>query len=185
MVNATCLRLASGGQLVREPRAGLLINQWPSGMVPEMVLTPISTQSEIQPLPWFWEGNVQAAVVDYLVRSGWSIHRVADTASHEAGHDIEAERDDAKLWVTAKGFPSPTARTQPATQARHWFAGAILDIALWRQEAPQNVQLGVALPEFQTYQSLAERTRWLASAAPFAYLWVAQSGTVRSDLHGT
>lgn len=41
---------------------------------------------------WFWEGNVQAAVVRHIAAEGWDIRRVADTASRERGVDIEESR---------------------------------------------------------------------------------------------
>jgi hypothetical protein len=43
--------------------------------------------------PWFWEGNVQAAVVHQLASDRWHIRRVADTAIRERGVDIEADRE--------------------------------------------------------------------------------------------
>ncbi len=57
---------------------------------------------------WWWEGNVQAAVGRHLAADGWSIRRVADTASRERGVDIEANRDSGQLLVQVKGYPSAT-----------------------------------------------------------------------------
>lgn len=116
---------------------------------------------------------MQAAVVRHLVHTGWSIRRVSDTARREAGKDIEAQRAGTVLWVSVKGYPEGTARTTPNTQARHWFAGALFDIVLWREESPE-ARLAVALPQRPTYENLAARTTWLKRAAPFAYLWVAE-----------
>lgn len=57
---------------------------------------------------WFWEGNVQAAVVRHLAAERWDIRRVADTASRERGVDIEAVLDGTQLLVEVKGYPSTT-----------------------------------------------------------------------------
>ena len=41
----------------------------------------------VTPQDWFWEGNVQSAVIQHLVTQGYKIMSVADTASHQAGKD--------------------------------------------------------------------------------------------------
>ncbi len=123
---------------------------------------------------------MQATVVAHLVGNGWTIRRVANTSIREHGHDIEAERDNVILWVTVKGFPERTPKTQPATQARHWFADALFDVILRRQEAPSNVSFAIALPVFQTYETLAARTEWLSHTVPFTYFWVTELGVVQN-----
>lgn len=55
---------------------------------------------------WYWEGNVQAAVVAHLSGQGSSSVRVADTASRERGADIVARRGQQRLVVEVKGYPS-------------------------------------------------------------------------------
>jgi hypothetical protein len=40
---------------------------------------------------WFWEGNVVRAVAKHLTDNGWTIERVADTASGQAGPDVQAK----------------------------------------------------------------------------------------------
>ena len=110
----------------------------------------------------------------HLGRDGWTIRRVVNTGSRETGKDIEAERDGIALWVTVKGFPTGTARTPAPTQARHWFAQALFDVILWRQE-DATAEIAVALPAMTTYQRLAERTRWFKSAATFSYIWVTEN----------
>ena len=81
---------------------------------------------------WFWEGNVQAAVADYLVGDGWTIEQAADTASRARGIDLLASKDGRSLAVEVKGYPSTTyvrgeqqgmpKRTNPTNQAPKWFA---------------------------------------------------------------
>jgi hypothetical protein len=127
--------------------------------------------------PWFWEGNVQARIVENLERSGYTIGHTENTATREAGTDIVARSADGRvLWVTVKGFPEKSA----LVQARHWFAGALLDVALYRGVEPR-IELAVGLPDFQTFRTLVSRVTWLMSVVPFSVFWVAESGTVRMD----
>lgn len=125
--------------------------------------------------PWHWEGHVQARVVDSLKDRGWDIVSTSDTASRAQGVDVIARKGGTELWVSVKGFPVATPKTQPALQARHWFAGALFDMILYRGES--SVQLAIALPAgFVTYETLARRTAWLRKSTPFSILWVNESG---------
>ncbi|MDF2627282.1 MAG: hypothetical protein K0R39_1113 [Symbiobacteriaceae bacterium] len=128
--------------------------------------------------PWYWEGNVQARIVDYLVQAGYSIRRIADTASKEVGKDVVAVGPDGReLWVSVKGFPTPKGSTN--VQARHWFAHAIFDMVLYRGEN-STVDLAIGLPDgYKTYQSLAERVHWFRRSVPLRIYWVSESGQVR------
>ena len=67
--------------------------------------------------------------------------------------------------------------SQPSTQAGHWFSNALFDIVVWRGEDP-DVGLAMALPDFQRYRALAEKTEWLQSAARSSFLWVKENGSV-------
>jgi hypothetical protein len=182
-----CHRLAANGLITRERKGGTIINRAHLNdggglFLPELVevsTTPLQLENPSGPRAWSWEGNVQAKVVAFLAHDGWMIRRVANTATREAGRDIEAERDGVTLWVTVKGFPSNAKKGLAPTQARLWFASALFDVVLWRNESP-TAQIVVALPTFLTYQRLAERTLWFESAAPFSYLWVSEVGEVLS-----
>lgn len=127
---------------------------------------------------WSWEGNVQAAVVKWLVHRGYTIRSVANTESREAGKDIVAVGPEGRrLWVSVKGWPE----SSPNTQARHWFAGALFDLVLWRGE-DHEVELGLALPGgYATYHNLAPRCTWLRSAMPFSIYWVSETGEVTAE----
>ena len=125
--------------------------------------------------PWFWEGNVQATVVDYLASDGWIVSRQANTASKEPGKDIELERGGTSLWVTVKGFPEGTQRTRPSTQAQHWFKDALFDVIRWREENKASL-IAVALPAMPTFRNMAMRTTWFQAAARFSYIWVTETG---------
>lgn len=58
---------------------------------------------------WFWEGNVQAAIVTHLAAAGYRVKQVVDTASKAQGVDILAQRG-GQVWVTVKGYPRPGVR---------------------------------------------------------------------------
>ena len=117
---------------------------------------------------WHWEGNVQNAVVADLVGRGWTIVRVADTKSREHGHDVVAERGPERVIVEVKGYPSSRyvsgekagqrKPTSPNTQARHWFAMALLAGATMRSSEADS-EVALALPDFTTYRNLTDRTR--------------------------
>ena len=124
---------------------------------------------------WYWEGNVQDKIVEFLRTKGYEIIHAADTASREPGVDIEAtDPSGQRLLVTVKGYP----RKSQNTQARHWFSQAVFDIVLYKQEYP-DARLAIGLPMgFQTYENLAPRMAWLKSTAPFHIYWVRKDGTV-------
>src|SRR5690349_1083297 len=53
---------------------------------PRVAAPPSMTASELGGRKdWFWEGQVQAAVVRFLAADGWKIESVADTASKAHG----------------------------------------------------------------------------------------------------
>ena len=116
---------------------------------------------------WFWEGNIQAALVRHLANDGWRIRRVADTHSREHGVDIQADRGDIRLLVEVKGYPSATYLNGPnegqkknfgvGAQARTYFGNAVLTGLLMRSD---NVDARVVLvfPALATFQNLARRS---------------------------
>jgi hypothetical protein len=143
---------------------------------------PTSQQPVAAPVdcerPWYWEGNVQAVAAAWLEAQGWVITQAADTATRAPGVDLVARRlPDKELWVTVKGWPESC----PHTQARHWFAGVLFDLVLYRNEN-SHLYLAAALPDgYATYRNLAERTTWLRRTMPFTLIWVAADGKVRSE----
>ncbi|MNR86722.1 hypothetical protein D3C72_175770 [compost metagenome] len=154
-------------------------------VIPSVGMVQLSIPSQPKEIPyhaqpWFWEGNVQASLAAWLVDNGYSIQSVANTATKEAGKDIIAvDSEGTELWITVKGYPNATERTNPSTQARHWFCGAIFDLVQYREER-KDVALAAAFPDgFTTYRNLAERTTWLKEAAPFSLFWVAEDGHVK------
>jgi hypothetical protein len=145
---------------------------------PGVPVQPVSPQREISERRWYWEGHVQSSLVRWFREHGYAIEQEANTATHEAGKDIIATAPDgAPLWVSVKGFPDRSTHVQ----ARHWFAGALFDLILYRNER-KDVRLALAFPDgFTTYRSLAARTAWLRTSMPFTIYWVSESGEVRTE----
>lgn len=116
-----------------------------------------------RPADWFWEGNVQDAVVAWLIGQGWHIDQLANTARRDRGHDIEASKGTHRLIVEVKGYPSTAyrdprradevKRTQPSLQAKHWLADALLKSIRIRALSPQ-AEVAIALPNFPRYRKL-------------------------------
>ena len=94
---------------------------------------------------WHTETRVQAMVVAYLVRDGWQIMSVADTARRERGIDVIAARQADTLAIEVKGFPGrgfadprrrdEKKRAHPNGQATGWYGRAILAAMLTRFSA--------------------------------------------------
>ncbi|RSM48482.1 hypothetical protein DMB66_46210, partial [Actinoplanes sp. ATCC 53533] len=84
---------------------------------------------------WPWEGAVQAVFVDALQHHEWLITATADTATKAPGVDVLAIKGNRQLGAEVKGWPSTgyadprraaeVKRTQPSTQAGHWFSQAL------------------------------------------------------------
>ena len=130
---------------------------------------------------WHWEGNIQDRLVTWLEQKGWTIRSAADTAAKTAGKDIIVECDGRTLWISVKGYPRGTPKTNSATQARHWFCHALFDLVLYRDES-DSAELALGLPDgFVTYPNLADRVTWLRAHLPFTIYWVSKTGKVRSQ----
>jgi len=120
------------------------------------------------PSDWYWEGHVQTVMVSYLRREGWTVTAESNTAIRARGDDIAATRDGRQLVVEVKGYPSvgyrdprrdgEVKRTNPALQAKHWFADALLKLVRIRGTRSQWAA-AMAFPEAPRYRSLIEETR--------------------------
>lgn len=123
----------------------------------------------------------------YLATTGWSVTSVADTATKEHGLDIVARRDSTVLGVEVKGYPSrfyaDTARapqpkpTQPPTQARVWYASAVLAAMRLRGKRP-GMQAVIALPDVHTYRAFVADTAWSLEQCTIQVWWVSEDGAV-------
>lgn len=131
--------------------------------------------------PWFWEGNVQRVLVGWLQGSGWSIQSTANTAAKSPGKDIVAVQRDRHLWVSVKGYPEGLKKTNPSTQARHWFSHAVFDLIRYRSEHA-DVELAIGLPDRGvTYAKLAARSLWAFKQLPARIYWVSEAGSVTEE----
>jgi hypothetical protein len=138
---------------------------------------------------WHTEARVQSSIVRSLVADGWEIVSVADTAAREHGVDVLARRGGEQLAIEVKGFPSrnyadparagETKRTQPSTQAKHWYAQAVLTAMLTRSRRPQHRSV-VALPDFPRYRELYRETMGSLHLTGVEVWWVHRSGTVEA-----
>jgi hypothetical protein len=183
-VNDRCRKLAAAGLIERreiEPNRFRNFYTGPAGQ-PKPAGRPIKPGTVPSPpaIPdraWYWEGNIQAKLVQFLVLDGYEILRVADTASRETGKDVIARKGGRELWASVKGRPTGTERTNAATQARTWFQNAFFELAVWRGEDPKAAVL-LAMPDYVTYRTLATRISWLKPTLQFNIAWVSENGSV-------
>ncbi len=179
-VNQRCRRLELFGKLTRRSVDGKIRN-FVNGVAPFAQGMVVRPEVALTERPRFWEGNVQSAVVDYLSARNYRIVSVADTASRQQGKDIVAVApSNDTLWVSAKGYPAGTERTNPRTQARHWFAHALFDLILWHGDDASKA-LALALPDRTTYRSLARRAGWFLASLDACVYWVAEGGSVTPE----
>jgi hypothetical protein len=118
--------------------------------------------------PWHWEGHVQDMLRRHLVAGGWTVKSAANTESREPGIDLVATKDGRWLAIEVKGYPTNVydhgakrgqpKPTQPTNQARQWFSHALLAAMLLRHKRP-DAEIALCFPDFQTYRTLASRTR--------------------------
>jgi hypothetical protein len=193
-VNQICRELENEGISIRKTgkcKSGgewLLINTLiDSAMAPIEIqsvktITPsIFPDSNSYHEQWHWEGNVQRKIVDYLGIQNIKVLHEANTATREAGVDIEARLENGTiLLITVKGYPIQTNQ-KPFTQARHWFGSAMFDLILYRNNYPE-AQFGIGLPAgFSTYINLAKRIAWFGKAIPLKIYWVSKDGKVTEE----
>ena len=136
---------------------------------------------------WCWEGNVVAVIAEHLRSTGWEVVRVPDTATRERGPDIEASRSGITLLVEVKGYPSVGYRnpalaglkkkTNPATQARHWYAQALLQAIRYQAKYP-GALVAMGFPMAATYASLFEQTQGAMGKLGLGFFWVMPDGMV-------
>jgi hypothetical protein len=137
--------------------------------------------------PWYWEGNVQAIVARFLAAEGWTIESVADTASRQRGIDLLATKGDRRLAVEVKGYPGTVyARgeragqpkpTAPTTQARHWYAQALLTAVL-TGGSDDPAEIGLAFPDMPRFRELIGRSEWALRRLDLRVFLANESGHV-------
>jgi hypothetical protein len=183
--NAICNKLKKEGFVAQRKVQGKIHNFWlgDSPLPRERPASEVAkslTPDQDKTADWFWEGNVQAQMVKFLASQNFLIRSVADTASRQQGIDIVAELNGKPLWVSVKGYPRDTARTRASTQAGHWFKEAVFDILKYRGQS-KDVNLGLALPDYPRYRSMAAKIAWLKSVVGFVYFWVQENGEVVAE----
>jgi Holliday junction resolvase-like predicted endonuclease len=136
---------------------------------------------------WFWEGNVQATLARSLRGRGWSIQSTANTATKAHGVDLVAGMKERILAVEVKGYPSTgyadprrsheRKRTNPVTQAAHWFGQALLKGMRLRSSMP-HAEIALAFPDFPRYRALLSETEDSLRRLGIGVYLVAESGEV-------
>jgi len=139
---------------------------------------------------WPWEGSVQDVFVGLLRKHGWSDILAADTARKAPGVDVLASKSERRLGAEVKGWPSAgyadprraaeVKRTQPSTQAGHWFSQALFKAMMLLDSHPDHESL-VVLPDYPRYRDLAERTRTGRRAANIHVVLLARDGIHTSE----
>lgn len=104
---------------------------------------------------WYWEGNVQNVMKEYLRTKGWKLLASADTRRKEKGIDIHAQKSKKELYVEVKGYPKDNGRTKPSNQASKWFDQAISKALVYRSKHP-NAEVALCFPKCRTYVTKAE-----------------------------
>lgn len=145
------------------------------------------TERPVSDDDWHTEAQVQAMVVAYLVRHGWQIISVADTARRERGIDVVAARESDTLAIEVKGFPGrgfadprrrdEKKRAHPSGQATGWYGRAVLTAMLTRSRLPQARSV-IALPDFGRYRDLFHETAESLEKCGIELWWVSKEGDV-------
>lgn len=183
MANLECRKLAKDGLITRSFLDGKIHNIWSNNPLPvNPDSKPVKTENEVDEYSneWFWEGNVQNQIVNHLTEQDYEICSTAHTASKQHGIDIIAEKEGKPLWVTVKGFPRKTTKTQSSTQVPHWFSSGIFDVLKYRGEKSE-VDIAFGLPDHDRYRNLARKISWLKPIAKFSYFWVKESGEIEVE----
>jgi len=142
----------------------------------------LSKRSRIEGVnqPWYWEGTVQARLISWLQDNGYKIIGTADTKSRSKGVDIKAkDSQGGTLWISVKGYSKTKSQH---TQARHYFASAVFDMIMYRNES-DTVNLAIGLPAgFATYENLVKKVAWLRKEIlPFDIYWISEDGRVSKE----
>lgn len=140
---------------------------------------------------WLWEGNIQEKIANYMERKeGFKIIEKANTEAKKPGPDIKGEKNGKYIIVAIKCYPSDKytgdfpggkkgekKRTNPNTQARHWFSEALFEILLAKCNDP-DIEIALGFPFFKTYEKFVERIKWHRSKIGISCYFVKECGEV-------
>lgn len=157
----------------------------PAGSAPVRRVAQVASSGTTD---WYWEGNVQTVLVRWLEAQGYDIESVANTATREPGDDIRARKAGRVLRVEVKGWPTKgryadsaraaeTKRTQPSTQAGHWYSQALLHVLRDLGRHPGDA-VAVGLPDWPRFRSLINDTEAPLRGLGVAVWLVAEDGRV-------
>lgn len=194
-VNQICRRLELAGIIERRLGDSGKISNYPGRNKSESVFLARSVPTSVDSMPadvtndWFWEGNVAECVADWLRSEGWTLISQADTRTRQRGVDIHASRDNREILVEAKGYPSHSYRderrageqkkTNPALQANHWYAHALLK-SVRLQSGHPSALVAMALPSFETYRKLFRESELALTKLGIAVIFVSESGKIEA-----
>jgi hypothetical protein len=161
----------------------------------QSVMTPTANNLGADPnLPWYWEGNVQARVAQFLAIEGWTIVSAANTATRQRGIDLVATKGAQRLAVEVKGFPGTVyARgdragqpkpTPPTLQAKHWLAEALL-AALLAGGGNAYTEIAIAFPNMPRYRDLIGKIQYAIDRIGLHVFPVDEGGEVTSFWRAT
>jgi len=136
---------------------------------------------------WFEEGKVSRKIKVFLEKEGHKITKF-NIDKRMRGHDIEAVKDNEKLIVEAKGFPSEKhtggqergqlKSTHPNLQAKHWFSEALFSLIVAKSENPQ-AKIALGLPDVKKYRELISKIEYFKENFELTVYLVDEKGNIR------
>lgn len=167
--------------------AAFLVEEVPRDDALGLFVEPRNAETAKLPGEWHTEANVQSSLVTALAREGWRILSVANTATKEHGIDVVAALSHEPAGIEVKGFPSrhyadaaraaETKRTNPSTQAGHWYSQAVLAAMRLRGKEPTWRSV-IVLPDFPRYRELHAQTVGSLNAAQIEVWWIDRGGAL-------
>ena len=135
---------------------------------------------------WFWEGNVQKNIAEYLQEQGFDV-KATDTISKSTGVDIVAKKAEKNILIEVKGWPSDKYMdgpkkgqpkpTHPTLQAKHWLSEAFLTVIRRKSKFP-GYTLAIGLPKFRRYTDLLNEISWAIETLGIKIFLVDSTGKV-------
>jgi hypothetical protein len=127
-----------------------------------------------------------------LLNDGWDLEQVADTATRERGTDMIARRDEQRVYIEVKGWPSlvdadesrqaEVKPTNPTYQALPWFAGATHS-CLRLREAHPDARVAMAFPARPRYRKLGAEIAGALRSLSVELWFVGAEAVESSDDH--